>query len=83
MNCRVTFFVKFHFAIQALKVSFCCNVGKKKNSGTAFQGGKTLCSQAMENMFIKYVEYQKKKEKKKTTMIVLGCNPEANTSASC
>lgn len=37
---------------------------KKKNSGTAFQGGKTLCSQAMENMFIKYVEYQKKKEKK-------------------
>lgn len=48
------------------------------NSGTAFQGGKTLCSQAMENMFIKYVEYQKK-----TTMIVLGSNPEANTSASC
>lgn len=53
----------------------------KKNSGTAFQGGKTLCSQAMENMFIKYIEYQKKR--KKTTMIVLRSNLEANTSASC
>lgn len=39
------------------------NKNKQTNSGIAFQGGKTLCSQAMENMFIKYVEYQKKKKR--------------------